>query len=321
MPVQIIYAGKAHPADNAGQELIRHIVEISKKKEFIGKIIFLEDYDMELGAALTQGVDIWLNTPTRPLEASGTSGEKAVLNGVMNFSVMDGWWAEGYQPEAGWQLQEQKTYENQVFQDELDAETIYNILESEIAPMYYQRNEEGIPVRWIQWIKNNIAKIAPHFTNKRMMDDYLQRYYNKLFESSAGIHENEFSKARQISRWKSQVIRGWDSIEVHSKKLMSNSGKAILLGEPFKAELTIDLNELGSTDFGVEVVFTQKNLEGLPEIKSVYEMDCVINDQGLAVFSCEIPAKRTGTFNYAFRMFPKSELLPHRQDFALVKWV
>ena len=320
-PVQIIFAGKAHPADQAGQDLIRNIVEISKRKEFLGKIVFLEDYDMELGAALTQGVDIWLNTPTRPLEASGTSGEKAVLNGVMNFSVMDGWWAEGYQPDAGWQLQEQKTYENQVFQDELDAETIYNTLETEIVPMFYERDENGIPVQWVQWIKNNIAKIAPHFTNKRMMDDYFKQYYSLLFESSDMICKNEFSKAREISRWKSHIIRGWDSIEVISKKLMSNSGKSIRLGELFKAELTVDLNELSKSDFGVEVVFTQKNLEGLPEIKSVYEMDSQINDQGQVIFSCEIPAKRTGKFNYAFRMFPNSDMLPHRQDFALVKWL
>ena len=153
------------------------------------------------------------------------------------------------------------------------------------------------------------------------MDDYFKQYYSLLFESSDMICKNEFSKAREISRWKSHIIRGWDSIEVISKKLMSNSGKSIRLGELFKAELTVDLNELSKSDFGVEVVFTQKNLEGLPEIKSVYEMDSQINDQGQVIFSCEIPAKRTGKFNYAFRMFPNSDMLPHRQDFALVKWL
>jgi glucan phosphorylase len=321
MPVQIIYAGKAHPADNAGQELIRHIVEISKRPDFIGKILFLEDYDMELGAALTRGVDIWLNTPTRPLEASGTSGEKAVLNGVMNFSVMDGWWAEADHEEAGWHLQEATTYDNQVFQDEFDAETIYTTLETEIVPMFYDRNEKDIPVQWIQWIKNNIAKIAPHFTNKRMMDDYMQLFYSKLFESSAEMNKDEYRKARLITRWKSQIVRGWDSIEVRSKKLMSNSGKTIRLGEPFKAELTLDLNELSTDDFGVEVVFAKKNLEGMPEIKSVYEMNRNVREDGLVVFSCEIPAKRTGLYNYAFRMFPKNEALPHRQDFSLLKWL
>lgn len=321
MPVQFIYAGKAHPADNAGQELIRHIVEISKRKEFLGKIIFLEDYDMELGAALTQGVDIWLNTPTRPLEASGTSGQKAVLNGVMNLSVLDGWWAEGYQPEAGWQLQEEKTYDSQAFQDELDAETIYSLLETEIVPMYYDRDKHDVPVQWITWIKNNIATIAPHFTNKRMLDDYFRQFYNGLFESAQQMKENEFSKAREMARWKTTMLKGWDSIELHSKRILSNGGKSILLGEQFVAEIIVDLNELGSSDFGVEVVFAQKDFDGKTEVVKVYEMVKTNTKNRLVTFTCNIPAQRTGSFNYAFRMFPKHELLPHRQDFGLIKWL
>ncbi len=321
MPVQFIFAGKAHPADRAGQDLIRNIVEISKSKEFLGKIIFLEDYDMDLGAALTKGVDIWLNTPTRPLEASGTSGQKAVLNGVMNLSVLDGWWAEGYQPEAGWQLKEEKTYENQEFQDELDAETIYNMLENEVTPMFYDRGPDGIPQQWVRWIKNCIAGIAPHFTNKRMLDDYMRLYYNPLFSSSEQIHANEFSKARELSRWKSKVVRGWNSVEVVEKKILSNSGKTIKLGEPFLAELTLKLNELTAKDFGVEVVFAQKKIDGHTEMVSVYEMDLVKNVKKTVTFSCELPAGRTGAFNYAFRMFPKNEALPHRQDLALIRWL
>jgi glycogen phosphorylase/synthase len=183
MPVQFLYAGKAHPADKAGQDLIKQIVEISKKKEFRGKIIFLEDYDMELGEALVKGVDIWLNTPTSPLEASGTSGQKAVLNGILNFSVLDGWWGEGYIPEAGWAIKEEKTYENQAYQDELDAEILYNSFENEIIPMFYERNADDVPVEWVRWIKNNIAGIAPHYTNKRMLDDYFKKFYNKLLKT------------------------------------------------------------------------------------------------------------------------------------------
>jgi glycogen phosphorylase/synthase len=321
MPVQFIFAGKAHPADNAGQDLIKSIVAISKKDEFLGKVIFLEDYDMELGAALTMGVDIWLNTPTRPLEASGTSGQKAVLNGVMNLSVLDGWWAEGYQAEAGWKLKEEKTYDNQVFQDELDAETIYNTLETEVIPMFYERDEHDIPTRWIQWIKNCIAGIAPHFTNKRMLDDYMRQYYEKLFVRSEDMLANEFKKAREISRWKSKVVRGWDDIEVLEKNILSNSGKTIRLGEPFKAELTIRLNELDANDIGVEVVFARKNIDGQTEMVSVYEMDLIKHVKKTVTYGCDIPAKRTGTFKYAFRMFPKNEHLPHRQDFALIRWL
>jgi glycogen phosphorylase/synthase len=321
MPVQIIYAGKAHPADNAGQDLIKHIIEISRREEFRGKIIFLEDYDMELGAALTQGVDVWLNTPTRPLEASGTSGQKAVLNGVMNFSVMDGWWAEGYKEKAGWKLKEEKTYESQDFQNELDAETIYNTLESEIIPMFYGRNEQGVPEEWVQWIKKCIAEIAPQFTNKRMMDDYLNQYYNQLKDYSSRIHEDNFKLARDISRWKSKVLGAWDSVEVIEKLIISNSGKTILLGDSFKAKLVVNLNELDPKDIGVEVVFTDRPLEGEAEVVSVYEMQAANTSKKTITFSCEFPVKRTGIFNYAFRMFPKHEAMAHRQDYHLVKWL
>ena len=167
-PVQFIFAGKAHPADKAGQDLIKHIVEISKQPRFLGKIIFLSNYDMDLARALIQGVDVWMNTPTRPLEASGTSGEKAAMNGVMHFSVLDGWWVEGYREDAGWMLPQKRTYENQQYQDELDAELIYNIIEDQIAPAYYNKDSNGISIQWCNFIKNTIGKVAPQFTTYRM---------------------------------------------------------------------------------------------------------------------------------------------------------
>ncbi len=320
-PVQFIYAGKAHPADKAGQELIKHILEVSRRKEFLGKVIFLEDYDMELGRELVKGVDIWLNTPTRPQEASGTSGQKATLNGVMNFSVLDGWWAEGYVEEAGWQLKEEKTFENQEFQNELDAEMIYNTLETEIAPMFYDRNDKDMPEEWVRWIKNNIARIAPHYTNKRMMDDYFNQYYHTLFDSSARFHQDDYKTARAMVYWKNKVLRAWDTIQVVDKKLLSNSGKELKLGDLFLAELTLEVQDLKDSDFGVEVVFAQKSPGGDREMVSVYEMEKVKSDQAQVTFKSEVPAQRTGDFNYAFRVFPKHPELAHRQDFNLIKWI
>ena len=175
-PVQFLFTGKAHPHDGAGQGLIKRIIEISRRPEFLGKIIFLENYDMQLARRLVSGVDIWLNTPTRPLEASGTSGEKALMNGVVNFSVLDGWWLEGYREGAGWALTEKRTYQNQEHQDQLDAATIYSILETEILPLYYARNKKGYSEGWIKVVKNSIAQIAPHSTMTRQLDDY----YNKF---------------------------------------------------------------------------------------------------------------------------------------------
>ena len=178
-PVLFFFSGKAHPADGAGQGLIKRIYEISQRPEFLGKIIFLEDYDMQLARRLVSGVDIWMNTPTRPLEASGTSGEKAEMNGVVNLSVLDGWWVEGYRKGAGWALPQKRTYENQGYQDQLDAATIYSLLETDIIPMYYNKNKKGYSEEWIKVIKNSIATIAPHYTMKRQLDDYYDKFYIK----------------------------------------------------------------------------------------------------------------------------------------------
>jgi len=160
-PVQILFTGKAHPADGGGQGLIKRIIEISRMPQFLGKIIFLENYDMRLAKRLISGVDIWLNTPTRPLEASGTSGEKAQMNGVLNFSVLDGWWLEGYVKGAGWALTEKRTYENQEHQDQLDAATIYSMLENEIVPLYFAKNTKGYSPDWIQYIKIRSLRLRP----------------------------------------------------------------------------------------------------------------------------------------------------------------
>ena len=320
-PVQFLFAGKAHPNDKAGQDLIKMVIEISRKKEFIGKITFLENYDIELAKKLVQGVDIWLNTPTRPLEASGTSGEKAVMNGVVNFSVLDGWWAEGYVPYAGWSLPEKQTYENTAFQDELDAETIYNILEGQIIPTFYDRNEQDVPVKWISYVKNTISDIAPRFTTKRMIDDYQEKFYKKLLERSHHIHKNNYEMAKQIASWKKKVMRSWESIEVVSINIPDSTNTPLVLGENFQAEIVLDLNELADSDVGIEVVFGQKKMDEVQEISFIREMNLVKRENHQVTFTIEIPAIRAGVFDYAFRVYPKNNLLAHRQDFGIVKWL
>ncbi|HSV88328.1 MAG TPA: alpha-glucan family phosphorylase [Bacteroidales bacterium] len=323
MPVQLIYAGKAHPADKGGQELIKFIVETSRKPEFKGKVIFLEDYDIELGAMLTRGVDVWLNTPTRPMEASGTSGMKAVLNGVLNFSVLDGWWCEGYVNEGGWAIKEEKTYDNDFLQDELDAETIYSTLENEIIPLFYERDKQGVPVEWVRWIKNNIARIAPHFTNKRMLDDYFERYYNRLFESSRYCQENNFEGAIEKTRWKSNYIRKWETIEVESVKTINATENSLCLGDAFQAEVVLDISGFDHNGIGVEVVFVKQSLEEEIESVSVFEMEkvSVENNGAKVTYRCHVNTKNAGIFNYSFRVFPKGKMLANRQDLPLLKWI
>ncbi|MGE5316972.1 MAG: alpha-glucan family phosphorylase, partial [Chloroflexota bacterium] len=320
-PVQFIFAGKAHPADKAGQDLIKRIVEVSKMPQFFGKILFVENYDMTLASKLVQGVDVWLNTPTRPLEASGTSGEKAVMNGVVNFSVLDGWWAEGYKPGAGWALSEERSYENQQFQDELDAENIYNTFENEIVPSFYDRNKNDVPVKWVSHIKKTIAEIAPEFTMKRMLDDYFSRYYNKLLQRSSDLIANDFEKVRQLASWKRRILRGWESIEVVSLSMPDSTKKPLRLGENFVAEIVLNVNELTPSDIGLEVLFGHKINDEVKRIAFAEEMTVAGINGNIVTYFIEIRTEQAGVYDFAFRLYPKHPLLPHRQDFNLVKWI
>ena len=319
-PVQFLFAGKAHPHDGAGQGLIKKIVEISRRPEFLGKIIFLENYDMKLARRLVSGVDIWMNTPTRPLEASGTSGEKALMNGVINFSVLDGWWLEGYRPGAGWALTEKRTYQYQPHQDQLDAATIYGLLENEILPLYYARNVKGYSEGWVKTIKNSIAQIAPHYTMKRQLDDYFTKFYCKEAKRHAELVANDYAKAKEIAAWKEEVASKWDAIEVVSTEKCENIVNGnIESGVEYTITHVVD--EKGLNDaIGIEVVAMHKNAEGKECVYSVTPMEVVKNEGNLYTFSAKFSFDNAGDFKVAYRMYPKNEALPHRQDFCYVRW-
>ena len=319
-PVQFIFAGKAHPADGAGQGLIKQIYEISKRPEFLGKIIFLENYEMELARRLISGVDIWLNTPTRLMEASGTSGEKALMNGVINFSVLDGWWYEGYREGAGWAITDYKTYQNQAYQDSLDASTIYSMLEHEIIPLYYSFSTEGYSKNWVAVIKNSIAKIAPHYTMKRQLDDYYNKFYNKEYERFQMLSANNNQKAIEIAAWKETVAQRWDSIKVVSTTASDNI-KSLTLESGNDFEVTHVVDEQGLDDaVGIDFVImgTGKNNQDYL-IKSI-PMQMVKREGNLYTFNIKTHIDFAGTAKVAFRMYPKHKLLPHRQDFCYVRW-
>ena len=319
-PVQFLFAGKAHPHDGAGQGLIKKIVEISKRPEFLGKIIFLENYDMKLARRLISGVDIWMNTPTRPLEASGTSGEKALMNGVVNFSVLDGWWLEGYREGAGWALTEKRTYQNQEHQDQLDAATIYNILEKEILPLYYARNSKGYSEGWVKTIKNSIAQIAPHYTMKRQLDDYYTKFYTKEAVRFHELEANNFAKNTELAKWKEEVAAKWDSIEIVSmNKCQELRQGNVESGKDYTITCVID--EKGLNDaIGVEMVVTYTNAENKEYIYSVTPMEVIKVDGTLYTFELKTSLSNSGSFKVSYRMYPKNAALPHRQDLCYVRW-
>ena len=317
-PVQFLYTGKAHPADGAGQGLIKKIYEISQRPEFLGKIIFLENYDMQLARRLVSGVDIWMNTPTRPLEASGTSGEKALMNGVVNLSVLDGWWYEGYRPGAGWALTDKRTYQYQEHQDQLDAATIYGLLENEIIPLYYNKNEKGYSEGWIKVIKNSIAQIAPHYTMKRQLDDYYDKFYNKEAARFKVLSADNNKLAKDIALWKETVAERWDAINVVSMDWdVANTG--IETGKSYSLKVVLD--EQGLDDaVGLELVNVVSDINGEEKIYSILPLEITSRNGNQFTFEGKIEPNYAGTFKSALRMYPKCDKLPHRQDFCYVKW-
>lgn len=318
MPVQILFAGKAHPNDGAGQDLIKRIVEFSKRPEFLGKILFIEDYDIGLAKKLVQGVDIWMNTPTRPLEASGTSGMKAVMNGALHFSVLDGWWVEGYREGAGWALPQERVYENQDFQNELDTQTIYNMLENEIVPMFYDCSDDGIPHRWVKCIKKSIAEIVPMFTTKRMIDDYKDRFYGKLYKRSTELAENDYAKVFEIANWKEKAARAWNFTEVLKIDFHTTEFEN---PQDAYGEITLNLNRLSPNDIGIEAIAVSKKQDGSIVIDEKMPFKLKECNGKIAVFRIEGAPHKTGIYNYSIRAYAKNDLLPYKQDSKLIMWI
>jgi phosphorylase/glycogen(starch) synthase len=319
--VVFIFAGKAHPQDGAGQGLIKRIIEISKMPEFIGKIIFLENYDMYMAKHLIRGVDLWLNMPTRPLEASGTSGEKAVMNGVVNFSVLDGWWAEGYNAKAGWALSEEQTYESHEYQNTLDSEMIYNIFENEIIPCYNYKDQNGIRVKWVERIKHTIALIAPHFTMKRQLDDYYEKFYNEMFKRFSQLNAQNAHLAKEYAEWKNKITHLWNAIELLDVTIPDIANTNIELNDIFTAKVSLYLGDISPEHICVEMIIADKENNQINDYTLIapFEQVCVNNKR--ADYEIKIKTSRAGVHNFAFRIYPKHPLMQHRMELPLIKWI
>ena len=320
-PVQFVFAGKAHPADGQGQDLIKQIIEISKMDRFLGRIVFVPGYDIRLAKRLVQGVDVWLNNPTRPLEASGTSGEKAAMNGVMHFSVLDGWWVEGYQEDAGWALPQERKYEDQHYQNELDAATIYATIENEIAPAYYNFNDRThISKEWVGYIKNTIAKVASNFTTNRMLTDYCRQYYYPQASRYNDLSENGNARARYIAAWKQKMLSEWGNIRVVSCQ-QPDASYVVSKHDPLQGEVVLDLGRIKPEDIGVEMIFAVSDNKGNLHIQQVTQYSLVEYGEGIAKYAMSIEPDRAGMYQVGIRMYANNPALPHRQDFPLVKWL
>jgi starch phosphorylase len=281
---------------------------------------------MQLAKRMISGVDIWLNTPTRPLEASGTSGEKAVMNGVLNFSVLDGWWYEGYQEEAGWALTDKRSYANQAFQDEIDAATIYSTFENTILPLYYARNSKGYSPEWIQYVKNCIARIAPDYTTKRMIDDYIERFYLPAQKRDKFISANHYAKAKEIAKWKEDMSSKWDdfvveSVQVNGHDVYQAHSLNFVEGEDCNVDIVIDKKDMVG-DLGVESVLVQYDSKtNKDKFVASFPLKLVKREGSKLYFSLKSPIEYTGSYKYAYRVYPNNPDIPHRMDFAYIRWI
>jgi glycogen phosphorylase/synthase len=317
-PVLFLFAGKAHPMDYESIRIINQLINATGNPAFKNSIMFLEDYDMEVARYLVQGVDLWLNTPYRHTEASGTSGMKATINGVLNFSVSDGWWSEGYDGSYGWRLSEEPVYNDNEMQNQLDAETIYNTLENDIIPTFFERDKDNIPVRWIEKIKASLLNLSPQFMMQRVLKEYKHNFYDKLYERSVKLRESNNAIAKGIVAWKKKILTNWNEVDVISIEIPVKEKFKSTLGEEFKIKIVLDIGRLAAEDVGVEIIITGKTLDEDAFVKEF----SVSGQKGAEVtYECTIRTERTGAFDFAFRIFPKNINLPHRQDFDLIKYV
>ncbi len=316
-PVQVLFAGKAHPADQPGKALIEQVYQFSRSNALRGKIVFLENYDIDMARYLVSGGDIWLNNPIRPHEASGTSGQKAALNGLPNCSIMDGWWAEAYNGQNGWAIGEEREYHDQNAQDEADSLSLYALLENEIIPAYFERDADGLPHRWLALMKEAIRTCAPTFSMKRMVKEYTERFYVPQMQQGIQIEQKHYEKARVLATWKTRVLQAWPGLEVY---VDGRRDGQLSLGESIEVRAWIKAQKLIPEDLSVELVYGEEHDEQvvvqhtLPMNYTNQELD------GSYRYDLRLQPGTSGSIAYGVRVLPSHPDLLGRHEMGLIYW-
>ena len=334
MPVQFIFAGKAHPRDTAGKELIRQLVHFaSEHPEIRRRLIFLEDYDMDIARYLVQGVDVWLNNPRRPMEASGTSGMKAALNGVLNMSTLDGWWCEGYIPDGGWIIGAGEEYDDLSYQDQVEGQAIYNLLEQEVVPLFFNRGKDRLPRRWIRRMKNTIKWCAPRFNTSRMVAEYTRKFYHPADMKWEELADNDMERAKSLSNWKAKLRMDWPDLEIRDVETRMLAGQELTelgeqqpelaVGSQVQVMAHVHLGRLEPSDVAVQVYFGQVDSSGRIKdgqiAEMTYEPDS-LDVQRVATFAGTIPCRISGRHGYALRILPRHQDLVEPYESGLILW-
>jgi starch phosphorylase len=319
-PVQIIFAGKAHPKDQGGKELIAQIVHVARRAEFRRHIVFLEDYDINVARFLVQGVDVWLNNPRRPLEASGTSGMKGPINGGLNLSVLDGWWCEGYAPsENGWAIGHGEEYSDLNYQDEIESRATYELLEKEVVPLFYDRQADKLPRGWIRWMKRSIARIGPVFNTSRMVEEYTDRFYLPAADRFSELTRDGLKAGVELADWLKKVEREWPKVKVEAVE--SLDGQPVRVGSELPVQARVQLGELSTNDVVVELYYGEVDATGgISSGEAAPMMNGKPAQGGLQVFEGRIPCTSSGQRGYAVRVLPRHPNLPRSFQPGLIRW-
>ena len=320
-PIQIIFAGKAHPLDEEGQNLIKYIYELSLKPQFKGKIFILENYNIGMSRYLVSGVDVWLNTPRRPMEASGTSGQKAAANGVINFSVLDGWWAEAYNQKNGWSIGTNAEYKNYEDQDDSDAVSLYDMLENKIIPTYYNVNEKGYSEEWLKIMKNTIATNAGNYSTARMLKDYVQKIYLPLIENNKKYY-NDLQKVSEFEEWKNRIKENFDLIKIKQcnnnyNDITIDAGNNITVG----CEVKLPAGVIDKESIEVQVFYGKITEKGIVDDIQITPMEVEDEDKEKITYKAKIALKTGGDYGYTFRVIPKNKMILNSMNLDMIKWV
>lgn len=320
-PVQLIIAGKAHPRDEEGKKLIQEIVQIAKEERFRKRIVFLENYDMNVARYMVEGCDVWLNNPRRPLEASGTSGMKVIANGGLNFSVLDGWWDEGYEPEVGWKIGNGEEYLDLDYQNEVESRQLYDALESEIVPLYYDRTADKLPRSWISMMKASMKKLGPFFNTNRMVEEYFNKFYNPAFENRKILLKNGFEQAKSLTEWKKKVRENWAQVKI-VKLGYDSPDTEVMVGEEFVIKAEVALGHLTPDDVEVQIYYGSVDKQDLAHANSVVPMTCEKpkTKSDIYVYKGCVVTNNSGQFGFTARILPKHSLLRDPFDLGVICW-
>lgn len=317
-PVQIIIAGKAHPQDNEGKEFIKTIIHLVRQERFRRRVVFLEDYNFHVGHHLVSGSDVWLNTPRRPLEACGTSGMKALANGSLNLSVLDGWWDEGYHRSFGWALGQGEVYQDHEAQDRIESQDLYNLLEEEVVPLFYHRGHDGIPRGWVEKMRAGLRHLVPIFNSHRMVQEYMNRYYLPSSRRFNILCSNNFDGAIDLATWRQKILTGWNEVAV--KEMVASDGIEMPVGHSVEVVAHVYLGTLAPEDVTVDAYYGRLDQQGNFAERETVSLEVRDSSDGIFTFQGQIPCAETGRFGYTVRVTPSQKRLENRFIMGLVTW-